>query len=265
MKKCLVIIAILIVQFLLQENACAQFTPWSARQGPSSLKEKSDAKYQDIWSLSDWFETQRRVRLMDQWLALNSSSNPFEFYLGGQTTKYERLINTNGADGLPKNFNITQGTFGAFASIIGLQAQYTAAPDNYTQGEGTIHLRLLGRSQQGTNLTGFYGVRKRIYDEKSYTTQKETVQQQMAGGSITLNLTKFFGIQGTFKNYYKHKTNLENELSGHRIEGTAFIDFLFVRVYGTWFEDQDKYITTATPNVYKVRSRGILGGLQLWF
>ncbi len=264
MQKLTLEMVVIGVLILLPVPSKAQFVPWSSRQGPSSLRSKADAKYQDMWTLSDWLETQRKVRLMDQWLAMNSSSNPFEFYLGGGVTKYERTVDKNGALQPVQEFNMAQGTFGAFASIIGLEANYTQAKDNYDQFEGQINLRLLGRSQQGTNLTGFYGVRKKTYDEKSFTTQKEVVQQNMAGGSLTLNITRFFGLKGTYKNYFKHKTKLDNEVDGKRVEGTAFIDFLFVRVSGTFFQEDENY-KTQSGDLYKVKSRGILGGLELFF
>jgi len=98
----------LLILNLLSVPSWAQFQSWSSRQGPATLKQKSENAYRDVWSLSDYFETQRKNRLMDQWLAMNSSSNPFEFALGAQTVLYDSRVKTNGIKGLTKEFRLTQ-------------------------------------------------------------------------------------------------------------------------------------------------------------
>ncbi|MES2769193.1 MAG: hypothetical protein V4596_08610 [Bdellovibrionota bacterium] len=248
---------------LISVSSMAQFSSWSSRQGPASLRQKQDNNYRDVWSLSDYFETQRKHRLMDQWLAMNSSSNPFEFYLGAQTTTYDAIVKENGVVGAEKEYRMNRAQVGAYASIIGLEGEYADSGEEYTSGEGSIHLRLLGRNSQGTNLTGFYGIRYK--KDEALTTSEEKFQQNFYGGSLTLNLTKFFGIIGTYKKYEKDKSDIGSELESERMEGTFFIDFRFVRVYGTYFQEKEDYTNIVIPVTKEIERDGIFGGLKIFF
>ena len=248
---------------LISATSWAEFSSWSSRQGPASLKQKEENAYRDVWSLSDWFETQRKNRLMDQWLALNSSSNPFEFFAGGQTVGYDSAVTTDGVSAQAKKYRMNRVQVGAYASIIGLEGEYDDSKEDYTSGEGSIHLRLLGRNAKGTNLTGFYGIRYK--SDKSLTATEEKFQQNFAGGSLTLNFTKFFGIVGVYKKYFEDKTDAGNSLESDRLEGTFFIDFSFVRVYGTYFKEKEDYKNIVTPTVKEIERDGILGGIKIFF
>lgn len=248
---------------LISTQALAQYQSWSSRQGPSSLRTKSENAYRDVWSLADWFEVQRKNRLMDQWLAMNSSSNPYEFFLGAQTTNYDSAVKVNGVTNPRKEYRMNRAQVGAYASIIGLQAEYADSGEEFTSGEGSIHLRLLGRNSKGTNLTAFYGIRYR--NDKTLTTTEEKFQQNFAGGSLTLNITKYFGVIGNYKKYFKDKSDLGSELESERIEGTFFIDFAFVRVYGTWFQEKEDYNNVVVPSLKEIERDGIFGGLKLFF
>lgn len=253
----------LLILNLVSVSSWAQFQSWSSRQGPSSLRQKSENAYRDVWSLSDWFETQRKHRLMDQWLAMNSSSNPFEFALGAQTVTYDSLTKTNGVAGAEEEFRMNRAQLAAYASIIGLEAEYAESKEDFTNLEGSIHLRLLGRNSQGTNLTGFYGIRYR--KDENLTTSEEKFQQNFAGGSLTLNLTKFAGVIGTYKTYFSDKSDAGNELEGDRMEGTFFIDFKFLRVYGTYFKEKEEYKSVVIPETKDIERDGIFGGVKLFF
>lgn len=239
------------------------FSSWSSRQGPTSLKQKDENAYRDVWSLTDWFETQRKSRLMDQWLALNSSSNPFEFFIGAQTVGYDSAVTTNGVAAQPNKYQMNRAQFGAYASIIGIEGEYADSKENYTAAEGSIHLRLLGRNAKGTNLTGFYGIRYK--SDKSLTTTEEKFQQSFTGGSLTLNITKFFGIVGVYKKYFKDKADDGSELESNRLEGTLFIDFNFIRIYGTYFNEKENYTNIITPMTKEIERDGILGGIKIFF
>lgn len=253
----------LLILSFISVSSWAQYSPWSARQGPMSLRDKSQNAYRDVWSLSDYFETQRKVRLMDQWLALNSSSNPFEFFVGGQTVSYESVTTTDGVEGSPKDYRMNRAEVGAYATIIGLEGEYIDSTEDFNSFEGSIHLRLLGRTVKGTNLTAFYGIRS--IKDKSLNTTEEKFQQNFVGGSFTLNFTKFFGIIGTYKKYFEDKTDAGNTLDGNKYEGTFFIDFSFVRVYGTYFNEKENYEDVITPTSKEIERHGILGGLKIFF
>lgn len=253
----------LILFNLISATSWAQFQSWSSRQGPVSLKQKSDNNYKDIWSLSDWFEVQRKNRLMDQWLAMNSTSNPFEFYLGAQTTTYDSEVSTNGGAPVEGEYRMNRGEIGAYASIIGLEGEYIDSKEDFTSAEGSINIRLLGRNAQGTNLTGFYGIR--TLTDKSLAATEEKVSQNFAGGSLTLNLTRYFGVIGKYKKYFKEESNSDSEIEGDRLEGSFFIDFAFVRAYGTWYQEKLDYNNINTSTTKNIERTGIFYGLKLWF
>ena len=253
----------LLILNLIAMPSWAQFSSWSSRQGPATLRQKQDNNYRDVWSLTDYFETQRKHRLMDQWLALNSSSNPFEFFLGAQTTTYDAIVTEGGVEGEPTEYRMSRAQFGAYASIIGLEAEYADSKENFTTAEGSINLRLLGRSTQGTNLTGFYGIRYK--EDEGLTTSKEKFKQGFYGGSLTLNITRYVGIIGSYKKYAKEKSDINSELDGDRLEGTFFIDFRFVRVYGTYFNENETYTNVVTPTTKETERTGVFGGLKIFF
>jgi hypothetical protein len=236
---------------------------WSSRQGPATLRQKQENNYRDVWSLSDWFETQRKNRLMDQWLAMNSSSNPYEFFVGAQTSNSDSTTTTGGVAGSTYKYRLSRAQVGAYASIIGLEGEYDTSKEKYDSIEGSLRLRILGKNTKGTNLTAFYGIRKKT--DSSLTTTEEVFQQSFTGGSLTLNITQFFGVIGEYKKYFKDKSDIGSELEGNKVEGTFFIDFSFVRVYGTWFKEKEDYTNILVPATKSIERDGVLGGIKIFF
>lgn len=230
-----------------------------------SIGQKSQNKYQDMWTLSNWFETQRKVRLMDQWLSMNASSNPFEFYLSGEFASLERVDTDFGVESVGKKQNAYRGSLGAFASAVGLQAQYTLSQEEYRLFEGSFHLRVLGLAQQSTNWTLFYGISNRTEKYKEDTPLvEETYKNQFAGTSMTLYFTKYFGVEGIYKQYFKYKIKEESKsLEGQRLEGSAFIDFSFIRVFGTYYVEKLDYKSPSLDR--ETERKGIFGGVKFFF
>lgn len=232
--------------------------------GPKTIQEKQDRRYENLWSLSDWFEQQRRNRLMDQWLAINSSYNPFEFFIAADYTEYEALSETNNVLSNKKTYESYRGQLGSYASIIGLQALYMHSEEDFYQFEGSVHLRLLGRGIQNTNLTVFYGIRYKVLEEKSVNpVLEEKFRNAFVGGNLTLYATKYFGVEGLYKHYFEDESDKQNKLSGFRYEGTFFIDFSFIRPYATYFKEEEK-LKTSTQET-KHEREGIIGGIKIFF
>lgn len=230
----------------------------------ANLGKKAENKYQDMWTLSSWFETQRKIRLMDQWLAMNSSSNPFEFYLSAEYASLERKNTDSGVEGVPSEYDTYRGTIGAFASIVGLQAQYTQSDEKYDLFEGSFHLRILGKAQQATNWTFFYGISSRKESDKSNSpVAEETFKNQFAGASFTVYFIKYFGIEGLYKVYFEDTSNLATSLEGQRTEGTVFIDFSFLRVFGTYYNEKLEYKSINLDR--ELERNGIFGGVKFFF
>jgi len=256
-------VILILLQFSFIQNSRAEF---ARSKFLENLGKQQNNKYQDRWTIADWFETQRQVRLLDQWLALNSSSNPFEFYLGADYGELERTNTDSSVVGTPDTHNMYRGTFGAFATIVGLQAQYAVSDEEYELLEGTFNLRILGRAQQATNWTLFYGYSQRTEKDKINTpVVEETFKNTFGGASFSIYFTKYFGVEGLYKTYFKKKSDRDTEMEGQRAEGTVFIDFSFLRIYGTYYEEKLEFTNPTLTIDREAERKGILGGLRFFF
>ena len=80
-------------------------------EGPFYLKRQQE-KAKTRWNLADWIDQRDRMRMMDLWLALHSSS-PYEFFLGGDF-QFGKLVDHTAYSG-------GSGFFAAYARIFGVQ------------------------------------------------------------------------------------------------------------------------------------------------
>jgi hypothetical protein len=188
---------------------------------------KQEEKKSTRWSLQDWLETRDRMRLMDIWLALHTSS-PYEFYIGGDA----RFLTE-------KNTLDSKYYFSAFASIFGLGIERESV---YSRLNGMFFLRVLGFHNQGTNITLHVGVRNQ--------TEPFSFYSSFVGGAMTLYMTRFFGIEGLFRYYFPADDTVE--LQATYLETNAFIDFRFLRIYGGYHFQNDHL---ARPSGYQLGAR----------
>lgn len=210
---------------------------WAGLAGSSSraaedvytiVVRKQEQKVQKRWTIADILETNKKIRLMDMWLALHSPS-PFEFYLSGDY----RSVTENGSA-----FGGWSGSLGAYASIAGLEFQYEKI--RAARWAALFHLRVFGYHDQGPNLTLEAGLRE---SGDLGTPQRNAI----AGGKMALYFNRYFGIEGLYRHYF-------DPAAGRRLEGGAFIDFRFVRVTGTYFSE-------SSP----VSRAGISAGAKIYF
>ncbi|MGE0615495.1 MAG: hypothetical protein AB7P04_07630 [Bacteriovoracia bacterium] len=201
------------------------------------IVKKQEEKKATRWSLAEWLETRDRMRLMDLWLAIHSPS-PYEFFLG---VDYQAGSETPGG-----SFGGFRGMFAAYASIFGLQAE--VKPNEW---HGIFNLRFFGFHNQGTNMTLQLGMRNR---------SAEQLRGALLGLSITIYLSRFFGLEGNFRHYYTNVPSpTGSTLYGNLYEGGAFIDFSFLRVYGQYFSGP------YTLNSMDVGRSGFTLGTRLYF
>lgn len=178
---------------------------------------KQEEKKKSRWTLAEWLETRDRMRLMDLWLALNSPS-PYEFFFGGDLHFAEESPGASYRSG--------RIDAAAFASIFGLGFQWESSP--VSRWIGTFNLRVFGFHDQSTNITLHAGVR---------STLGNNVRNAIAGASLSIYLTRYFGIDGLFRHFFPSATGpLSN---GNRYQGGAFIDFSFLRIYGAYFSESE--------------------------
>ncbi|MCM2279900.1 MAG: hypothetical protein NDJ89_17635 [Oligoflexia bacterium] len=182
---------------------------------------KQEAKAQKRWSLSEWLETKEKIRLMDMWLALHTPS-PFEFSLGAD---YRTGNSPSGS------FTGWSGSFAAYASIFGLEAQYEDSAARTFRG--LFHLRIFGYSDQATQITLQTGLISR-----------DGARAALAGVRTNIYLARFFGIEGLFRHVFESASGAS--LGGKRFEAGAFIDFDFVRVTGSYFSEPSSALSGAS-------------------
>jgi hypothetical protein len=205
------------------------------------LSKKADERYQDRWTLTDWFETQRRARLQDMWLAGNTKkSSLYEFMIGGRYGS--RTTRLDGVEQSGRPYAI-QGMASAYATLVGLEGSYVDLQGENSQGgswgwDGHFAFRPFGDSLQNTGLTLLYGVQ---YRNDPSAGVLESVQNQSAKARFTLYLTRAFGIEGQYQKLFKEQADSRAatavEIEGASVEGTVFIDFSLLRISGTWTQE----------------------------
>ena len=166
---------------------------------------KQEEKARSRWTLSEWLETRDRMRLMDLWLAMNSPS-PYEFFVGAVHRMPEAVSGANPS---------TAVQAAAYASIFGLGFERGLSSDSTTSAE--FLLRVLGCHVQGTQLTLQTGLRSR-----------DSVRNSYAGFSLSIYLSQYFGFDGLYR---RHLRPDSSTVPSTLIEGGAFIDFNFLRVF----------------------------------
>lgn len=188
---------------------------------------KQEEKAKGRWSLADWLDTRDRMRMMDLWLALHSPS-PFEFYLGGAA-----------------RYNWSQGQWGghgyvaAYASIFGLQFQY----ENWGSERlsGSFHLRVFGLHNQATNLTPEVGFQQESAGGTSF-------RSPYLGVGLTLYFAKFFGIDGSYRHFFSSTPTAQGTAQfSDRFEGSLFLEFRILRIYGSYTYEPTWNGTVFTP------------------
>lgn len=208
------------------------------------------------WTLQEWLNTKNRNALMDQWLQMNSPS-PYEFFIRGESFNYETKIDID-----PKiSYNSNSGAVAAYASIVGLQAEYeNSIKEGLNDVVGFLNFRILGSELQSTSLTLSVGQRTRQFE---YLNLDRSVKNIATQAHLNLYLTKYFGLKGLYRLYLPNEDANLGNIYGYLTEGGIYIDFSRIRVFGDYFEDVQRM--TPTSGDVKIRRHGIKTGLQIFF
>lgn len=210
------------------------------------------------WSLSEWMEMKNRNRMMDMWLSMNSPS-PFEFSLGGAYNSYRTQIQGSGSETSANSFS---GDFSAYAQFIGVTAEYeNNTQEQYNDLSGMLNVRLLGNSIQNTSFTIHYGQRTR----EAAGTSSYRLNQQFGQASLQVYLTKYFGLNGSYRFFLPISTDELGDVGGNVTEAGLYIDFKAVRLFGHWYKESQKTkIPAATDDTVTDRA-GIRSGVKIFF
>jgi len=224
----------------------------------SPRSESQVSKEASRWSLAQWMEQKGKIQWMDLWLHSNQASpSYYEMYLGGEHSHYARDSMPMAA-GLPdESFNSSSAHAGFYIAWFGVYGKYEdSRTEDRTVWDGLAQLRLLGASDQGSNLTAFYGLENEKFNN-------DKVQNQEFGGALTLYLLNFWAAQARYSHLINATSDQGLSVGGYRFEGTSWIEWGAVRVFGTWFHEP-RESTGAAGSTTTLRREGFNVGLRVY-
>ncbi len=230
-------------------------------QNNSGVTRKVEKKVQSRWTLAEWMEQKKNMKWQDQWLAINTSDNPFEFFLEGESSEMKHYL-SNAKDDTTK-YQRTRGRAGAYASIVGLEGGYEAEEKGWSAWDASFNLRIFGTAQQNTHLTLQGGLKSYAHTPRG-TSETEQYQNTFGGVEFAIYLTKYFGLQGEYRKLFPEKSSKGTTLEGENSRAYAFIDFAFLRIYGGWNKEYLIFNENTLTRTSENRD-GYMGGLRIWF
>ncbi len=219
-----------------------------------SVREKQAAKEAKRWSLSEWLKQKSKVKLMDAWLGYNLPS-PYEFFLSVDTSSVEQEVITNSVTS-SQTFRNYRGALGAYVTMVGLYGEYETSDEELEQWKALFKVRMLGTSDQSTNLTLHYGLMNQDFND-------DPTQFQVGGASMNIYFIKAFALTGQYDHILKGESESGIKQDGYRYEAGAFIEYGALRLYGSWYEER---LDVDNAGVLSERVRkGILYGARFYF
>lgn len=205
-------------------------------------------------------EQKGKIQLMDGWL--NSNRNPpsyYEVFMGADYSKLERTIFTGPAGPSVTTDDISSKSVhtGMFVSIFGIYGRYEKSNDSERRSWDVLaQLRLLGTSDQASNIVLFYGL-------KDLTLSLDKTQHQQAGGYLTMYVLRSWAVQGRYAHFFKDTTDWGADLTGRRIEASTWVEYGPIRFYGTYFKEPLEHsfggnVTTTTFEGFSIGIRTYL-------
>jgi hypothetical protein len=223
---------------------------------PKSVPQQS--KVATRWSLAQWMEQKGKIQWMDLWLNSNVKSPSFyEMYVGGDYAQYQSSTSLNSATPtVTEDLNSWRAHAGGFISLIGIYGQYEKSADEHREQIDALGmLRVLGHTDQGSNLTGFYGLHQQNFGI-------DKVSNQQAGGYLTLYILSFWALQGKYQHYFKHDSDFGIQVEGHRAEASTWVEWGALRLYGTYYKEPLKL--TSPGGITQVEREGFNMGLRIY-
>lgn len=222
------------------------------------IKKKQEEKKRSRWTLAEWLAQKDRNRMMDLWLARNSTSSPFEFFLSLESVNYSS--SSSGGGGVETNENSYSGELGAYAGVAGLRGSYEQDSEERKKWSGSFNLKVFGREIQDTHINLEYGLQGLDIDSSG-----DKFQSQFGAVSSNIYLTKYFGISGEYKHILKAESDMERSMQGECSKAGVFIDFGALRVFGEWKKEVLRFKDPGGVNPQSESRDGFGGGLRLYF
>lgn len=219
------------------------------------IRKQQEAKDAKRWSLSEWLAQKSKIKLMDTWLGYNQPS-PYEFFFSLDTSSVEREETVGSNTPTIESFRNYRGSFAAFVTAVGLYGEYETSDEELEQWKALFLVRLLGSSDQSTNLTLHYGLMNQDYND-------DPIQFQVGGGRMNFYIIKAFALTGAYDHIFKAESEQGVEQEGLRWEAGAFIEYGALRIYGSFYQEKLD-INDGTTQSERVR-QGILYGTRFYF
>lgn len=250
MKTHLIFVFILMASLTLPEKSHSE-------DSKQSWSQRSQDRFKNRWTLQEWMDQKEKNKMMDLWLAMNSSS-PYESEISIENWDYKQSQSSQIGT---TTYNTLNGRAHFYASIVGLGVEYYKSPlENRNDLAGLFNFRILGNSIQSTHLILHYGLRTRTYESQL---QQTGLRNQFAQVSLQLYLNRHFGLDSSYRNYFSTTDPLLGEVKGQLTEAFLFIDFKFLRVYGGY--SQDIQASQLTGVETKIDRTGVKTGIRIFY
>lgn len=184
------------------------------------INKQQEKKKQSRWSLGEWMIQQRKIRLMDQWLALNTEEIGAEWRLHYSNVTYER--NETGGDKSSSDLGLE-----VFYGFIGVSYEQFSGESKTLIKNTALKLKLIGSSQQSTHLNLVYGISKGDFSDSASSTY--------LGYEGDLYLFGSFGYHFRYEDYTPDSKTDGTYFSGIYRLNSLFIESGFIRLlYGIY-------------------------------
>jgi hypothetical protein len=187
------------------------------------IQKQQEKKKQSRWSLGEWMIQERKIRLMDQWLALNTKEIGSEWRLYYRNTSIERSTSSTDLTGSDLGIEV-------FYGFLGIGYEQMQVDSSSLLKSTKVKIKLLGSSQQSTHINIFAGL------SSSDDVNGEKVN--VLGYEGDLYLFSNFGFSARYEEYTASDTNASSYFNGLYRINSFFIESGFIRIsYGIFEMD----------------------------
>ena len=234
---------------------------------------KSEANSKSRWTLEGWLAQKERNQMMDLWLSMNQAS-PYEASL--------TLTNVHGTQSYIQGTNdatatTVESTSSSLATQLSVYSHFVGLEGSYHKNEAeqnsmsslSLNLRVLGNSLQSTHLILGFGQRVENATENGTTQDPDPLRQTYYKANLNVFLLKSFGVFGEYNNWIPTEHPSLNQVSGYFQEVGVFIDYSFIRIYGSTFVNEKNWTTLDSVTQEEAKSQkktnGIRTGILFYF
>lgn len=229
-----------------------------------SFFKEGERKVRDRWTIASWWDTKQKVRTMNYWLARNSKNKSIEFSLQSSMGSYQ--VKSTTAESL--NFQTWSARTQAFASLFGLEANYSSSKEQMSAMEAKFWIRLFGIQVQDSQFLIGGGYRKSEWKKSvalgpSAGTGGESLSTSFLAARLELFLIQNLGVNGEFSLSQEAASNQRNRFSETQWSASAFLDFSAFRVFGL-YRNSLLAIKSGTSGIQSTRD-GYSVGFEIFF